>query len=344
MSDSSDLLRAIVSTAFDWRDPDYPIRLNAVQTALQSENRHTEEALAFGVNRHVSQLEEGTLTTWLSDSSNGGGGRVLVGLGSREPLEGLWDWLAVTLSGHAYMGVYAGEPPVLLQAFAEEVERRADTEPSLFGPHVGDSATWHAVIARSEDKMLARACSRAGARGFMRKRTCPIAILDGTESEETRMNLAEDALLFDGVSRNNTRLVWAPAEQNPDPYLEAFALFRSVFPVHPDTPGTLQMQKAFLASRDMPHAFGEGLEFLVSKGPPEFLEPCHIRWSTYSSPDEVMSWLNQSHQDVSMITTASNVIRTLGLSVPIFDLGVVHRLSLIEHPQSRDVLNFLMSF
>src|SRR5690625_7069703 len=59
------------------------------------------------------------------------------------------------------------------------------------------------------------------------------------------------------------------------------AAFRGVFPAHEKTPGSLKMHQAMLAAVEHPHAYGEGLEFLVSKGPPEVQIPGHVRWSEY---------------------------------------------------------------
>jgi len=91
--------------------------------------------------------------------------------------------------------------------------------------------------------------------------------------------------------------VWAPTDLSPDAYLESMARFRGVFPAHEDTPGALQMQKAFLEARDEPRAFAEGLEFLVSRGEPKVPSPPgHIRWAEYDDLDEIDEWV-QDHED-----------------------------------------------
>ena len=77
--------------------------------------------------------------------------------------------------------------------------------------------------------------------------------------------------------------------------------FRGVYPVHERTPGSLKMKKAFLAAQNVPHAYGEGLEFLVSKGDPNFMEPCHIRWAPYKSLEEVLQWVERKIEEIRFV-------------------------------------------
>lgn len=153
---------------------------------------------------------------------------------------------------------------------------------------------------RDEVDVLRERCDSYGIsekRRLLRPTRLAIAVLDGHEDDDARGGIAEDVLLYEGGGHRRLALLWAPSDLSPDPYLEAMARFRGVFPAHEDTPGALQMQKAFLEARDEPRAYAEGLEFLVSKGAPEVLEPHgHIRWTEYDDLDEIDAWI-EDHRD-----------------------------------------------
>ena len=119
------------------------------------------------------------------------------------------------------------------------------------------------------------------------------------------------------------------------------AHFRAVFPAHADTPGTLQMQQAFLEAGDQPHAYGEGLEFLVSRGAPEVQRPGHLRWVEYDALPEVRTWITGHRADLECVVARPGMLdRVLG-DVPAVSCGHVHRLPL-EHPVcGTDVVSFL---
>jgi hypothetical protein len=152
-----------------------------------------------------------------------------------------------------------------------------------------------------EGDSLAAACEEHGipeSRRLLLGDRYSIGIVDGHESEDEMGRLAEDMLLFEGKGRRRLALLWAPSDHAPDDYLQAMAGFRGLFPAHEDTPGTLEMQQAFLEAQDQPHAYAEGMEFLLSRGEPEPQKPGHIRWSEYESLDRVHDWWREHRKEV----------------------------------------------
>ena len=327
----SALVEAVAGAARDWRDPEHPARVEAVRRTLDAPNRFTEEALAFAVNAATHRLTPEALRAWWGERPAPTPCAVAVVPGEGgAPLAGLRAALAVVLAGHRCVFCSPEDAPAFVPAFAETVQQHGA------GEVFTTSASPKAAITRAEAalggggsgaqgafKRLCNAANLPPARRHWRGASFSVAVLDGEENEEAREGLAEDALLYEGRGRESVRLVWAPAGTAPDAYLGAMAHFRAVFPAHPDTPGALQMQKAFLDARDQPYAHGEGLEFLMSRGTPEVQAPGHLRWAEYDALGEVQQWLDAHAVDVHAVVALS----TLGgrASPPARPPGTVHR-------------------
>jgi hypothetical protein len=264
------------------------------------------------------------------------------------PLDGLQDLLAIWLMGHAYRGVLSSESPHLLLAFTESVRERSSDLDAAF---VALDALWEpsdAMIAGDLDDdalaSLQASCTSQGIepkRRSLRKRRYGVGVLDGLEDEDERMELAEDVLLHEGLGSRHLGILWAPESLAPDNYLESFALFRGVFPAHSRTSGSLKMKKAFLEAVEAPHAYGEGLEFLMSKGPPEVQDPCHIRWATYRSLDEVIAWLTAHQAEIQPVLFGERLKPALGEVASSDRFGTAHRPGIDWRPDEVDVLSFL---
>ena len=166
-------------------------------------------------------------------------------------------------------------------------------------------------------------------------------MIDGHESAEERERLAEDVLLHEGYGERRIALIWVPSGLEPDPYLEAFAHFRAVFPAHPATPGRLKMQQAFLDATGTPNAYGDGLEFLMSKGTPDVQPPGHVRWSEYEDFGTVERWLEAHTADLRHLAARTSVLRHLTTPLSAKPLGEAHRPGLDWQPGGQDTAAFL---
>ncbi len=324
-------IEAVAAAALAWRDPAHPARAAAVAKTLEAPNRFTEEAVAYAVNVEMHRLTAEALRAWLADRAAAHPGAVGVLHEGRVPMGDLAEGLAVALTGHCWLGAVPEASPYLLPAFAEEVRRHAADFPARFLPHEALAREAEALVAGGGDEARAYAAAVREAGGippercFHRAARFSVAVLDGRETEAEREGLAEDALLHEGLSPRNVAIIFAPRGTPPDPYLEAFALFRSVFPAHPRTPGALRMQKAMLEAFGAPHAYGEGLEFLMSKGDPEPQAPGHLRWSEYDRPDEVALWLAEHAEALACVVARADVAKRLPSSLPWTAPGQAHR-------------------
>ncbi|NBC18665.1 MAG: hypothetical protein GVY18_15280 [Bacteroidetes bacterium] len=345
--------RAIAQAAARWRDPEHPPRAEAVAATLEADNRWTEEALAFAINQKMAALTEEALDAWIGEQTAARPRTVGVLAPGLVPLDALDDLLAARLLGHRVVCAPAAGSPALLPAFLDAVQRRLDDDPVQFETSGTVLTLADGIIATAtfdeDDEPLRWVQTQCDLNGIapssrlLRGPCYTVAVLDGQESEEDREGLAEDALLFEGLGPRSVRLVWAPRGLDPDPYFDAFAQFRGVFPAHADTPGALQMQKAFLAAADAPHAYGEGLEFLISRGPPEVQSSGHIRWVAYDALPEVIEWMAGAADHLQNVVARAGVLDTVSGRVEGVLPGQMHRPALGQPVCGHAVVPFLRS-
>lgn len=321
---------ALAEVAADWREPTHPPRAAAVEKTLEAPNRWTEVALNYALNRWMQQVTLEALGTWLPEAEPASKQTVGVLHGDRDPVEGIRAALAVWGSGHSYVGCVPEASPALLPAFVEELSDRSFELSAQFESAESLYTQADALIAYPDEGETETVHERCEYRGLARARRLvfspqySVGVLDGTESEDERDRLAEDLLLYEGEGARRLALLWAPRDLSPDPYLEAMARFRGMFPAHPDTPGALQMQKAFLEARDASHAFAEGLEFLVSRGEPEPQPHGHIRWTEYDDLDEVTTWVEEQLDPLYAVVARSGLHDRMPERWPLRTPGGLH--------------------
>jgi hypothetical protein len=340
---------AIVDVAADWREPDHPPREDAVAETLAAPNRWTEEALDYALNRWMQRLTLEALTDWLVSTEPDDPTSVGVIHGASDPLSGLRDAVAVWASGHSYLGHLPEASPALLPAFADAVQARAEDVQAEFvdeAPLFNQASAVMAQPDRDERDAVREQCDDHNIpedRRLLRLTRLVVAVLDGHESDDARGGIAEDVLFYEGGGHRRLPILWAPTDLSPDSYLEAMARFRGVFPAHPDTPGALQMQKAFLEARDEPRAFAEGLEFLMSRGAPEIPSPNgHIRWSEYDDLDEVDDWIHDQGEALYAVVARAPLHDQLPEGWPLRTPGGLH-IPPLDDEEGREIANFVRS-
>lgn len=308
-------IQAIAAVAQRWQDPDYMRRATAVEQTLASPNRYTEEGLAFALNHLMHHLSEESLRAHAGkvDAANQ---QILIRTENQAPLASFSAALAAVLRGYEVHVERCEASPWLLHAFWNEVEE--------IGGNlcvVSDAAPDPSIPVIAIKKKMT------------------IAVIDGKEHREARENLAEDLFLHDGQADENVTLLWAPADLTPDVYLETFAQFRSIFPAHPGTMGSLKMQQAFLKARNVSHAYGEGFEFLVSKGEPDVQTFGHVRWVPYTTIRDVESWLEERRVEIKAVVSRKPLAKVSGIKR--LDVGMAHRQVWYESSEWHEAMNRL---
>lgn len=290
-------IQAIAAVAARWQDPDDAGRSQAVEQLLAGGEPYTEEGLAFALNHLMHHLTEEALQahTRVPHSES--------------------QTISLTADDHAPLALFPAILALVLRGYHAHIDASHPTFALL-------RAFWDEVAAvEGDDGIFGKVTEATPVIAIPKKQA--VAILDGKEQRQARENLAEDVLLHDGQADANVALLWAPEALAPDAYLEAFAQFRAIFPVHPRTTGRLKMQQAFLKAQDTPHAYGEGWEFLLSKGEPVFQPAGHVRWVPYASLAEVEKWLRERKAAVSYLASRKAFVQPS--DVPAIDLGMTHR-------------------
>ena len=309
----SALIRAVTETALEWRDPDHGPRRNAEAETVRASHACTPEAVVFAVNQQMSLLTQEALEGWIRGRR--GSRQCTVGVlhAGNVPMGGLQDVLAVVLTGHGYVGSMSSRSPALLPAFLRGVRRRVPDLAATTAPANTVFSSAEALIATGTGETLGWVRGQCREHGIalsmalLRRPSYAVGVLDGLEDDDAYERLAEDVLLHEGFGCRSVAVVWAPRGHSPDGLLEAMARFRGVFSPHPRTPGRLLMQQAFLEAVDVPHAYGEGLEFLVSRGEAKAQQPGHLRWAEYDDLSEVCAWLFRQREEIQIVVADDRI-------------------------------------
>lgn len=342
------LIRGLSDVAQLWSTLDtYPLRDDAVRSTLSAPNHFTSEAIMYAIDQQMNAINEATIIHWLNDRVPNCKHQVGVINAGNIPLVGLQDLLAVILCGHAYMGVLSKKSPYLIPAFCETINQQGFDLDVRF---VEMDEIWkqaESLIATGSDASIAQIQGIAKSHGILREKSLfrsnrfGIAILDGDESEDEWSDLALDILLHEGMGCRNVALIFAPTDLEPDRCLHHLAQTRAVFPAHPTTSGRLAIQQAYLDATNQPHAYGEGLEFLLSKGAAEPQSPGHVRWVEYQSLDEVIAIINGLINQIQCILASPTATRTLPKDWNVEPLGSTQTPELSWKPDGKDTIDFL---
>ena len=371
MFDQHKRFQAVAAAADAWRDPEYEGRARAVEETLRAPNAFTEEAVAFAANQQMALLTEEALAAWIRDRRASAHAAVGVLNAGNVPLAGLQDFLATVLAGHRYIGAVSSKSPALLPAFVRDVRRFDPEIEARFASLADLLRAANALVATGSDETIASLRARldetarldktvrldetarldktarldemvlAPDRCLFRGHSFAAGVLDGEEREDTYERLAEDILLHEGFGCRNVAVLWAPRGLSPDGLLEAMARFRGVFPAHEGTAGRLAMQRALLEAVGASHAWGEGLEFLVSRGEPEAQAPGHLRWVEYDDLAEAAAWL--AEQPVQLAVAEERVQKRLAFKGLCLVPGEAQRPALAWRPDGVDTVEFLAS-
>lgn len=335
---------AVARAAARWRNPHHPARLEAVRATLEAPNSFTPAALAFAIDQQMALLDAAALRAWLGTRRTGTARTVGVLNAGNVPLAGLQDLLAVVGTGHRYVGTLSKKSPALLPAFAQAAGLDA-----RFVPADQLWACAEAVIATGTDDTRRWAAAQAARHGLaraqclLRGHSYSAAVIDGGESAEERMRLAEDALLHEGMGCRSVALIWAPKTLEAAPYVESMMRFRRLFPAHRRTAPALAMQHALLKALAMPHGGGPEPGFLLSFGPAEPQGPLHLRWVTYGGWAEVARGLAAHVGRLQRVFVRAGLLARLQKPVPTGVLGSAQRPALDWQPDQRDTAAFLAS-
>lgn len=349
MKNTTQTIEQIAEAATQWSDPSHPPRQAAIEDTVAAPNQWTDSALDHALNRWMQKLTREALQRWLGDDESRPSATATIGVihADGDPFAGFRDATAAWGLGFDYVGAVSEASPAILPAFADEVFAGEVRQRIDFAPKETVLETADAVITDADDDNVVSLRERCEnhdippSRYLVRSPVYSVGMVDGHESEDEMERLAEDMLLYEGKGRRRLAVIWAPREHPPDAYLEAMARYRGLFPAHEDTPGTLQMQQAFLEARDEPHAYADGLEFLVSRGDPLPQRAGHIRWAEYDDKSDVREWLTDQGDDVYAVIARRDLHEQVPDAWTVRTPGGVH-IPPLDDVEGRKTVTFLM--
>lgn len=348
-----DLIRALAAAAQRWADPDHPPRADAVAQTLETHPDFTFEAVTFAVNQTMSVMTEDALAAWQAGRRADAPRTVGVLHAGNVPLGELQDALAVLLAGHRYLGVVSSRSPALLPAFLDDVRTAFPALPAAFTTFDELFEAAEAAIATGSDETKALVSVRCDAAGIpterrlLRGHRYGVAVVDGRETEAERERLAEDVLLHEGFGCRNVAVVLAPDGLSPDPYLDAFALGRGVYPAPPTTAARLKMPAAFLKATKQPHAALTDGSLVVSKGEAEPQIPGHLRWADGFTLEQAAAFVAQNADALQVVAVRPGLAKRFAALLPkhrrgtVVELGDTQRPPLAWTPDGVDTLGWL---
>ena len=348
MRSTDEIVEAVAGAADKWREPTFGARVTAIEETLTLPNTFTAEAIEFAVDQLMAELTREKLTNWVGGRRAINPSTVAVLGAGNIPLVEFQDWLAVTLVGHRFVGALSSRSNRLLPAFAATAGLGDVTRITVFDEALAQADVLVGTGATETTATLRERAIVAGLSAeqlLLRGSGFGVSVLTGSESSDDLLDLAEDCLLHEGRGCRNVAVVWVPAGTAPDRFLESAATFRGVFPGHPKTAAGLRIPKAMLEARGIPCAYADDLSFLVSRGPAEVLEPCHLRWCEYSDIGDPVEWIARQGQHVQVVTTSR---RKVGAASPfgaqVARLGSAQRPPISWKPDGVDTIDFLTSF
>ncbi|HUF08021.1 MAG TPA: acyl-CoA reductase [Rhodothermales bacterium] len=349
--DSERRAQALENAAGAWLRRECLEATSAIRQTLEAPNWFTPPALSVAVDRAMARVTAESLRSWAERSGRFGNSTVLkvaVLNAGNVPLVGLQDFLAVLLAGHDYLGIVSRSSPYLLPAFAETVRRYDSSIGCRFVTLDEAVLRADALIATGSSATSQLIWKRFAAAGMPRHRALlrgsrtGAAVLYGSESDADLFSLASDVLLHEGRGCRSVAIVMAPAELEPDRFVEQANRFRRDFPPHAGTLLGVGRAVRLLNAVEEPFIHGDG--FVLIEGDVALLEPCIVRWIRYNDESEPASWLKRNRRLVQVVVSSGSATHIIPEGIDGCRFGEGQDPPLSWCPDGVDTVAFLNDF
>ncbi len=306
------LREALLETAQAWCDPSYPVRRQAELRALSENPFFTPEAVGYAIQARLSGLSREALERWIgTDAPLSEPARIAIVHPGNIPLVGWEDLVAAVLMGHAVWSRPSRRNRALLMAFVQDWRRRVPGLPVRWIEDLEEALPGvDGLIASGSDetvRLLRQLALKVGLgpeRLLLRGHRFAVAWCEPDCAPEDLFALARDSWLYEGRGCRSVAVIWAPAGLDPGRFWEAYRQFRALFPAPQAAIEALRGERAlYEALRPWLPGLWSDPAGLLSVGPPEPRRPGHVRWTLYSRPEEVLSWL-EAHRDRIQVVVA----------------------------------------
>lgn len=316
------IARAIADVARQWIT-DSDSRVSAVRDTLRADNTFTPESVAFAIQQQCAILHEDALISWAGKEPVERVCTVCVLNAGNIPFVGLQDFLAVLLTGHAYVGVVSSRSPFLISAFASDVALESSGLDVSFHTLSDALARADSIIATGADATMTKIQERAyeagisTSRQLVRGTRTGIAVLSGLEDQADLKLLAGDMLMHDGYGCRSVSIVFSPIGSGLEALSNACSAFRESVPPHPASERTASREVRFLkATRQV---FQSGPGFAIIESEPVTRAPGLISFVEFDDIRVVKKWLAENKERIQLVVRSERTpVPQLGVELDAF--------------------------
>ena len=282
---------------------------------IAQEQNHNAWFVPFFVKKSIEaiiqMLDEKQLTQWILPYKNQIENRenslqVGVVMAGNIPLVGFHDFLSVLITGHTFLGKLSSQDAQLLPIIAEMLCK--------IDPRFTEKIRFCNNNIRKIDRLIATGNNKTAnymeyyfqnTPSIVRRHCNSIAILDGNESEEDLINLADDVFLYFGLGCRNVSKIYIPRKYNFEPLFAAFNSHKKIMNKHNKYLNNLDYQKTVHLLNAVPF-LDQG--FIICKENTDLNSPISVlHYQYYDDLDMAVKEIALSRNEIQCV--ASNALQ-----------------------------------
>ena len=311
---------------------------------IENEYIYNPWFIPFFVEKSLAEvaemLQENKLKNWLFPYQNfiekqQKVHRVGVIMAGNIPLVGFHDFLSVLISGHVFVGKPASSDNHLLPLLAKilcEIEPQF-TEKIVFCPE--KLPPFDKLIVTGDNHTAAHFARYFSQNPLLIRKHCnSVAVLNGGETSEELLALADDMMLYFGLGCRSISKIYIPENYNFEPLFTALNKYQDICNAHHKYLNNLEYQKVTHLINCTPF-LDQGI--CIFKENTNLNSPISvIHYEYYTEKEEVIQQL--SHFGETLQCTVSNI----GDFPACFPLGQAQQPKLNDYANGIDTVGFLI--
>lgn len=205
--------------------------LATIKSSYEHNKWFTPENVLYAIQSWGELLTQNHLQNWLQPyniTNKNSAKKVLVVMAGNIPLVGFHDFISVLLTGHKAMVKLSSKDKLLLPLIGKIL---LEIDPAFSNLIIfsKERTNFDAVIATGSNntaRYFAYYFSKKP--HIIRKNRHSVAILNGTESQETLEKLGTDIFRYFGLGCRNISKIYVPRNYNFEPFFEAISPYKKI--------------------------------------------------------------------------------------------------------------------
>jgi hypothetical protein len=332
------LLRAYLIGTMDDNDSVSIILDPAIKKSINENNYFTLENIRYALNAITEMLSEDKLKEWMSHYkaaylSQKKPKTIGVVMAGNIPMVGFHDFLCVLITGNKFLGKLSQNDQYLLPALAEilfQIDKRYQDFISFTSGKISD---FDAVIATGNNNSARYFEHYFGKYPhIIRKNRNSIAILDGNESRDELIGLANDMFLYFGLGCRNVSKLFVPSGYDFTMLIEASNIFVDYLN-HNSFRNNYDYYKTIFQMNNIP-IIDSGF-FILQENELMQTPVAVYSYSFYSEPESIKNFISENYENIQCIVGNQNEIEG------IIPFGQAQRPHLNDYADNVDTVQFL---